>query len=139
MGELQAGTKIYLGTEHSPAVVARLQSQPKGFLLSVNECHNRDAAERWRGVEVHVSLEDVPPLPEGTYFHRDILGLAVFTADGAALGQVVEILETGANDVYVISAPEREELLLPAIASVIREVDLSAGRMIVDVPRGLRD
>ena len=78
-----------------------------------------------------------PALSEGEYFHFQLLGLQVFTEEGERLGRVCEILETGSNDVYVVSG-DGGELLLPALADVIRRVDLAERVMVVDLPDGLR-
>lgn len=138
IAELHPGSRIFLGPHAVPATVTRSHALTRGYLLSLRECLDRESAETWRGVEVRVSVEAVPPLPEGTYYHGDILGLAVVASDGTDLGQVIEILQTGANDVYVVRDAEEGELLLPAIASVIREVDLASGRMVVELIPGLR-
>lgn len=84
-----------------------------------------------------VPRESAPDLPEGGYFHFQLLGLQVFTKQGERLGRVCEVLETGSNDVYVVS-DGGGELLLPALADVIREIDLAQGVMVVDLPDGLR-
>ena len=139
IAELHAGSHVFLGPHAVAATVTRSHALTRGYLLSLRECLDRESAEAWRGVEVRVPVESVPPLPEGTYYHGDILGLAVVASDGTALGQVVEILQTGANDVYVVRDAEERELLLPAIASEIREIDLGSGRMVVDLIPGLRD
>jgi 16S rRNA processing protein RimM len=99
-----------------------------------------DSLARARGLLgewMTVPRESVPALPEGGYFHFQLLGLQVFTRDGERLGRVCEILETGSNDVYVVSN-DGGELLLPALADVIREIDLAQGVMVVDLPDGLR-
>jgi 16S rRNA processing protein RimM len=139
IGELHAGSKVFLGPDGVPATVTSANAQARGYLLSLRECLDRESAEKWRGAEVRVPVEAVPPLPDGTYYHGDILGLAVVSADNENLGQVVDILQTGANDVYVVRDAENHELLLPAIASVIREVDLAAGRLVVELIPGLRE
>jgi hypothetical protein len=72
----------------------------------------------------------------GTYFQHDIIGLEVVTDSGEALGRVATILETGANDVYVVKG-ERGELLLPAIEDVIKQVDVRGGRLVIDLLPGL--
>jgi 16S rRNA processing protein RimM len=76
------------------------------------------------------------PLPEGRYYHADIIGVSVVTDEGETLGTVQEILETGSNDVYVVREGNRE-VLIPAIREVIREVDLERGRLVVHVMEGL--
>ncbi len=86
---------------------------------------------------VQIPLEDAVPLEEGEYYEHQVVGLAVVEQDGTPLGKVREILSTGANDVYIVVGPEGE-LLLPAIEPVILEIDLQAGRMVVEVLEGLR-
>src|SRR5574337_746577 len=84
-----------------------------------------------------VYLGEAAPPPPGSYYHHQSVGLAVVTEEGEALGEVTEILETGSNDVYVVSGPSGE-ILLPALTSVILKVDLEAKRMTVHLLEGLR-
>jgi 16S rRNA processing protein RimM len=107
-------------------------------LLKLEGCDDRTAAEALRGAFVQVPIEEAIPLDEGEYYEHQIVGLAVWTAKGEALGEVVEILYTGANDVYVVRGLDRSEILIPAIAGVILKVDLEAGRLVVELPEGLR-
>jgi 16S rRNA processing protein RimM len=80
---------------------------------------------------VEVALEDSVKLQPNQYFIYQIEGLQVETVEGEALGTVSEILQTGANDVYVVATPDGKEILLPAIAQVIKQIDLERGRIIV--------
>lgn len=97
----------------------------------------REDAQPLAGSWLCVPLSDVPEAEEGEYFHYQLVGLKVSTADGEELGELTEILETGSNDVYVIAGPEGE-ILVPAISKVIRRIDIVAGLMVVDLPEGLR-
>ena len=98
---------------------------------------SEDTVKGLLGEEVTVPETEVPDLPEGQYFHFQIVGLQVLTEEGENLGRVSEILETGSNDVYVTSG-DSGELLIPALADVIREIRLSEGVMVVSLPDGLR-
>ena len=89
------------------------------------------------GEDLTVPETAVPSLPEGEYFHYQIMGLQVLTEEGEILGRVTEILETGSNDVYVTTG-DSGELLIPALDDVIREIRLSDGVMVVSLPDGLR-
>jgi 16S rRNA processing protein RimM len=89
-----------------------------------------------RGQLVQIAREEAVPLQAGQFYEHQIVGLSVVTADGHALGQVVEVLATGANDVYVVLGP-RGEILLPARAEVVRAIDLDAGTMTVVLLPGL--
>jgi len=90
------------------------------------------------GKEVFVPEEALPPTAEGEYYYYQLIGLRVEGVDGRAFGVLRAILDTGSNDVYVVKGDDRE-ILIPAIAEVIREVDLQHGKMIVDPPEGLLD
>jgi 16S rRNA processing protein RimM len=137
MRSLQAGSRVYLGSRHAAARVASARLHGRHWLVRLEGCGDRETAERWRGAELGVRVDDLPPLPEGEYFYWQILGLQVVTEDGRALGTIEEILETGANDVYIVRSPDRPEVLLPAIQSVIRQVDLAAGEIRVRLIPGL--
>jgi 16S rRNA processing protein RimM len=95
-----------------------------------------ESARTFAGASMFIESEALPELPEGQYYHYEIVGMTVVDADGAALGEVAEVMETGGADVYVVRDGERE-LLLPATDQVVVKVDLDAGRMTVKVPPGL--
>jgi 16S rRNA processing protein RimM len=97
---------------------------------------DRDAAQALLGAEMVVPRGELPDPGPDTYYWADLIGLTVLTEDGGCLGELVEILETGSNDVYRVRG-RQGEVLVPALASVVRRVDLIAGRMWVDLPEGL--
>jgi 16S rRNA processing protein RimM len=78
-------------------------------------------------------------LPPGSYYQHDILGLNVLTLDGQELGQIVEIIVTGSNDVYIVKKPEGSQILIPAIKDVIKQIDLIRHTMHIDPLPGLLD
>lgn len=134
--------RVFVGQDDEVPVARRLQGvrlHHGRALLKIEGCDDRDAAQALLGALIQVPLKEAIPLEEGEYYEHQIVGLQVQTARGELLGEVVEILYTGANDVYVIQSPDsgRRELLLPAIAGVVLQVDLDAGRLIVEVPEGL--
>ena len=95
----------------------------------------REQAEALRGLLVEITDGEIPE--EGAWYIDQIEGMAVETSDGRALGSVSEVLQTGANDVYVVSREGARDLLIPALRDVILEIDADAGRMVVDLPDGL--
>ncbi len=108
-----------------------------GMLLKLDIVNTRNQAEHLRGQELTITSDQVPPLPEGSYFHFQVLGLDVHTEGGDNLGRIHEIIETGANDVYVVRLEGRPDVLVPALEDVILEVDLEKGFMSVRLPEGL--
>jgi 16S rRNA processing protein RimM len=106
-------------------------------LLTLGGVDTPEQADKLRDLLVQVPTAEAVPLKAGHYYHYQILGLAVFTEAGEGLGQVTQILPTGGNDVYVVRG-EAGEFLLPAIAQVVRQVDLAAGRMVVQLMDGMR-
>lgn len=131
------GAEVLLGEGQTPATVVGCRQHAKRYLLELKGETSLEAAERWRGAEVRVPAQLVPPLAADTYFHWQILGLTVVTEDGQVLGQVAEILQTGANDVYLVRG--EREILLPATREVVRQVDPATGRMVVHLLPGLAD
>ncbi len=90
------------------------------------------------GSEVCLLRSQLPEPEENEYYWRDLIGLEVVTTDGAVIGSLVDIFETGSNDVYVVRSGERE-YLIPAVASVISNVDLESGKMTITPLEGLLD
>lgn len=129
---------FYLGDEGRPWPVERLRLQRDAALVKLRGCDDRDGADALRGQLVQIPVEDAVPLEEGEYYTFQLIGVAVVTDRGESLGRVVDVLETGANDVYVVRGP-RGEVLIPAIKGVVGELDLSARRMVVSPLPGLLD
>jgi len=128
--------RVYLGEGQRLEVVERARLHSGCVLIKLAGYDSRAAVEPLRGVLVQVPVDEAMPLDEGEYYVHQIVGLEVWTAQSEYLGHVREVLTTGANDVYIIRGP-RGEALLPAIDEVIREVDLEAGRLTVNLIEGL--
>jgi 16S rRNA processing protein RimM len=128
---------VYVGEAAEPHPLQGARLHRNQLLLHLADCHDRDCAEAYRGQLIQIRVDSVPPLPKGRYYHHEVLGLEVVTDEGETLGPVADILETGANDVWVVRA-EGGEILLPAIKSVILKVDVAEGRVTVHLMDGLR-
>ena len=128
---------VYVGEAAEPHLLRRSRLHRGRLIIQLEDCVDRNAAEALRGQLVQIRAEAVPPLPPGRYYHRQIIGLDVVTEAGEPLGAVKEILETGANDVYVVEGPAGE-ILLPALRSVILKIDLPGHQMTVKLMEGLR-
>ena len=113
--------------------VEKAAASDKGtWLMRFEGVSDRTAAEALAGGIMYIREQDLAPLPEGRYYVHQIIGLRVVTVDGRELGPITDVLETGANDVYVT-----ETVLIPAIEQVVKEVDLQAGTMLIDPLPGM--
>ncbi len=100
------------------------------LLAHLEGMDDRNAAEAVMGMYVAVPREDRPAAEEGEYYWDDLVGLAVVNAEGIDLGRVTGLLETGAHDVIMVKG--EVERLIPFVDAYVREVDLAAGRILVD-------
>ena len=98
-----------------------------------------ETAAALKGCFALVDRENAVKLPEDTYFICDIIGCSVYDENGAYLGQVREVLQTGSNDVYEVRDETGREVLLPALKSVVRKVQPDLRRIDVVIPKGLLD
>jgi 16S rRNA processing protein RimM len=135
---LSHGKKLFLGQEKKTVVLDTLRPKNKLMLISFEGINSPEEARLMTNLEVFGKTSEVPSLPEGMFYHHELIGLRVYE-DETLLGVLTEILETGANDVFVVKIGESEEILLPDIPDVILEIDLEQNKMIVSVPDGLRD
>ena len=139
VGRVGPGQAVFLGDAARQERIASLQIHGKRYLLTLKGVATRQAAEALRGLNLLLRGEDIGPLPEGVYYRWEITGLRVLLEDGAELGTVVDVIRTGANDVYEIERGDGRRVLLPAITSVVREIDLDAGVLRAHLPPGLVD
>jgi 16S rRNA processing protein RimM len=127
----------YLGREApQPVEVEGARFHQGVILLKLAGFDSRDAVEPLRGQWLQVLEEDAIPLEEGEYFLYQLEGLRVWSDDGRELGRLAEVIETGANNVFVVRG-ELGELLLPDIPDVVQAIDFDAGTIIVHLLPGL--
>lgn len=134
---LKTGLTVYVGEQYQPMVIANLRPHAKGVLVRFSGVKNPEEAGLYRNTSVFVPMAGLPELPEGEYYHHQLLGLNVITDDGRELGALVDILETGANDVYTVRDADGTEILLPAIPPVILDISLVDRQMRVHLLDGL--
>lgn len=132
----QAGAAFCL-SDGRVLTLERDASLHKGhLLLKFKGIDDRNAADLLRGQTLFVPVDSVPALPEGSWYHFQLIGLSVKEGD-TVIGELTDVLSYTANDVYVVKRTDGKELLLPALKSVVKKVDLTAGIMEVSVPEGL--
>lgn len=113
--------------------VERNSAHKGGIILKLEGIDDRNAAEDWRGSQFVIDESEVAKLPEGSYYHYQLIGLKVVTDDGRELGEIVDILQSGANDNYETSTG----LLIPAIKQIVTKIDLKEGLMVIHPMPGL--
>ena len=133
----QSGRELVIGEDRRPMTLSSVRPHAKGMLVKFNGVETPEAAGQFRNQWVYVKATDVPDLPEGKLYQHELFGFHVIDENGDSLGELVEILETGANNVYVVRDDKGKELLLPAIPSVILEIDEERRVMRVHLLEGL--
>lgn len=124
----RAGVKTYR--------ICRIRPHKHLLLADLEGVGDCTAAEGLAGAEILVQRRELPGLDDGTYYWHDLYGLSVYTPQNQHLGTIEDIIATGSNDVYVVRN-RRREVLVPALATVVLDVDIAAGTMCVDLPEGL--
>lgn len=130
---------VYLGDafEATPYRLKKYRWHKQNVLLTLEGIASRTEAEQLTQLLVQVPVEEAVPLPDGGYYLYQLVGLPVITSQGDILGTIDHIIETKANDVYVINNDQDQEILLPAIPDVIKSVDLEKRKVVVELLDGL--
>lgn len=117
--------------------VQRVKYFKNMVILKLEEIPDRNAAELMRQKELYVDRQDAIPLEEGEYYVADLIGLTVKEEDGTVLGELSDVLQTGANDVYEVKRPQGKDVLIPVIPLCVKKVDLEAGTVTVHLLPGM--
>ena len=131
-----AGAELFVNGK--PDAVVSSRPHRAGLVVRLKGARDRTKAESLRGALLTTLETDIPPLPDGSYYHFELIDMRVVSEDGEDLGAIVEILDTSANDVYVIRGESGRDLLIPAIREFVLDVDAEAGLMTVRLAEGLR-
>ena len=134
---LRENIPVFLGRQHRPAIIESRRTVSRGMLVKFRGVGTSEAATSLRGQQVFVTSAGRPALQSGYHYHHQLLGSNVVDEHGHLVGRLIEILQTGANDVYVVEQAGGKELLLPAITSVILKVDIDRRLMHVRLPEAL--
>lgn len=119
-------------------VIKSVANHAGGFILGLGDFADINQVLTLTGSELCLKLSQLPAPDEDEYYWRDLIGLAVYTDQGAELGTLVDIFETGSSDIYVVRGASKE-YLIPAIADVITRIDLPGKKMIITPLDGLLD
>ncbi|MBR5712644.1 MAG: ribosome maturation factor RimM [Lachnospiraceae bacterium] len=125
-GRFHKGLKLYLDTGREPMelTVESVKNFKNMVILGFAGIHSINDIERYKGSDIYVSREDALPLEEGEYYICDLVGCAVVEENGTPVGTLTDVMTTGANDVYIVTTPQKREILLPVIPDCIKKVDI---------------
>ncbi len=115
-----------------------VRHQGQWLIVSFHEISSVEQAQPWVRSMVKIPMDRLENLPEGEYYHFDLIGMEVVTETGARLGAIEDIIPTGSNDVFVVRH-ENEEYLIPSTEEVVRQVDVAQKRMVIRPMEGLLD
>ena len=118
--------------------IESVKPQKNLFLLKLAEVNSVENAEALKGKIINALEDEMPPLPEGVYYIRDIMGLSVYEGE-KFIGEITDWIETGSNNVYIIKRPQGKDVLIPAIDSVVLKIDIENKRMSVNMLEGLME
>ncbi len=134
---LRKGKTLYVGDGHESIKLISVRGHDQALLVAFEGFDSPEAVARFRNQFVYVVASSLPVLPEGRYYIHQIVHMTVKNEEGQVLGEVSEVIQTGANDVYVVKTPSGEELLLPVIESVILEISPERMEIIARPPAWL--
>ena len=127
-------SKIYINRQ--PMTIDSTEQHKGKVIIKLNQIDTIEAAQRLRGQPIEIHHSQLHPLPEGQYYHFQLMGLEVWTTQGELLGNITEILTAESNDNYVVSG-DKGEILIPAIEDVVKSIDLDRRRITIESIEGL--
>lgn len=127
------------GKEKLSLEIAGVKFFKNMVILKFKGIDNINDVEKYRKCALYVTRENAVALEENEYFIADLIDMEVVTDEEERLGTLVDVMQTGANDVYVVKTESGEEILIPAIRDCIRSVDVEKGQMCIHLLPGLRD
>lgn len=127
-------SKIYVN--RLPMTIDSAGWHKGNVIIKINQIDTAEAAQRLRGQPIEIHHSQLYTLPEGQYYHFQLIGLEVWTTQDELLGKITEILTAGSNDNYVVNGA-RGEILIPAIEDVVKSIDLDSGRITIEPIEGL--
>ncbi len=128
------GSTVYI--DHQPVTIESTEWHKGKAIIKLETVDSVEDAQRLRGKLIEIHHSQVYPLPEGQYYHFQLIGLEVWTTQEELLGEITEILTAGGNDNYVVRGA-KGEVLIPTIDDVVKSIDLNKGRIVIEPIEGL--
>ncbi len=125
--------------ERRSMVVEKTSLHGRFWLIKFREIKTREDARCLSGCGLVIPRQERIKLPEGHYYHDQLIGMKVYQADGTFIGTIADIISTGGHDLYLVNQAEGKEksMLIPAVKEFVRKIDLKNKTMSVDLPDGM--
>ena len=129
---------IYL-KNNDVLTISSVKYQKNNLIVKFKELGDINEAEKLKNQVLYAERSALGELPDGVYYIADLIGLSVRKETGEEVGKIKDVLQTGANDIYVVAREGAKDLLVPVIPNVVLSVDIDGGEVTVSLPDGLED
>ena len=129
----------HIYVENDLTAVESVRVQKNMVILKLEGISDRDRAEALRGRELYVTEEDLPELPQGQYYVRDIMGMAVREENGTFLGEVTDVIQNTAQDIFEVQKQGGKKVLIPKVDEFVLNIDIEKKEILVRLIDGLMD
>lgn len=139
--EFENLSTVWLKTrkELKKLTVSSVKYQKNNLIVKFKEFSDINEAEQYKNCVLYAEREELGELPDGVHYIVDLIGLEVVDESGEKIGQIADVFNTGANDIYDVKREGKKNLLLPVIDDVVKEIDIESGKVTVHVMEGLDD
>ena len=120
-------------------VIENVRAQKNMVILKLEGADDRNAAEALRGKDLYITEDDLPELPEGQYYVRDLIGMSVTEEDGNLLGHVTDVLQNTAQDIFAVESENGKKLLIPKVDQFVLDIDAEKREITVRLIEGMLD
>ena len=120
-------------------VIENVRAQKNMVILKLEGADDRNAAEALRGKDLYITEDDLPELPEGQYYVRDLIGMSVTDEDVNLLGHVTDVLQNTAQDIFEVESENGKKLLIPKVDQFVLDIDAEKREITVRLIEGMLD
>ena len=128
------GKTVFVGDDHQEEIVENARRANKNIIIKFQSVNSPEEVAPYRNQIVYIPSDGLPDLPDGEFYHHELIGLTVVTEADEVVGVISEILETGANDVFIVKTPDKKEVLIPVVFDFVLDYILEEGKIRVRLP-----
>ncbi len=127
--------KVYINSKEF--TVSSIKFHKNMFITKLKGIDTIEQAEKFRNCIIQRELDENEVLEDDTYYIKDLVNCTVLLEDGTKFGKLIDVFQTGANDVYVIKTNDNNEVLIPAIKDVVKDIDIKTKKIVIKLMEGL--